>query len=87
VKSAVLTAIDNRAGVAPPTTVVPAGPADAEVIGAGLDAMGEAGALVAGEVDAAPDAALATGLGEDAKDAEDPGDGGGVGFGEVDGAA
>lgn len=60
--SAPLTAIDNRAGVAPPTTTVPAVAAAIDVVGAGLDAIGEAGALLEGELGGGGlDATLAVG--------------------------
>jgi hypothetical protein len=64
--------------VAPPTTIVPAGPAGAEVVGAGLDAIGDAGALLEGELGGGLDATLGGELGA--------GDCAGVEIGEFDGA-
>jgi hypothetical protein len=75
--SAPLTAIDNRAGVAPPTTTVPAGPAAIDVGGAGLDAIGEAGGPLVGELVGWLDATVAVG----ALDGET------TGAGELEGAA
>ena len=77
--SAPLTAIDNRAGVAPPTTTVPAGPTGADVVGAGLDAIGEAGALLAGGLGGGLEATLVEELGVGVTT--------GVGIDEFDGAA
>jgi hypothetical protein len=41
VKSARLTDIESRAGVAPPTTTVPTAPTGADGEGTGLDAIGD----------------------------------------------
>jgi hypothetical protein len=79
VKSAVLTAIDSRAGVAPPTTTVAAGPTVVDVVGAGLDAIGGAGAVLEGELGGGLDPTLGNEL--------SGGDGTGVVIGEFDGSA
>jgi hypothetical protein len=75
--SAPLTAIDNRAGVAPPTTTVPTEPVVIDGVGAALDSIGEAGALLEGELGGGLDATLAVG----ALDGES------TGAGEFEGAA
>ena len=79
--SAPLTAIDNRAGVAPPTTTVPATPVEVDVVGAGLDGIGEAGELLGGALEGELGGGLDATVTVGALDGET------TGAGELDGAA